>query len=225
MKRRMRRTLPASTQTMLAWTLALACAPAIGYAQAASAGRPGSMLDETAAPPVIHLAGGQLTIQATNSSLRAILDELQKQTGVKVEGLTADERIFGKYGPGTPQAVLSALLDDSGYNVLIAGEQSNGSPREIVLSTRTNSSAVSAAPRTQASDEDDNEGESVPVPQPTLSNLPQPAAPAAPAQPQQIRTPQQMLEELQRMRQNAQAQGQAGAQQAPPQPQQQQPQQ
>ncbi len=47
-----------------------------------------------------------------------------------------DQRIFGAYGPGPARDVLSQLLDGSGYNVLMIGDQGQGTPRRIVLSAR-----------------------------------------------------------------------------------------
>ncbi len=161
-----------------------------------------SLLDQPAQPAAIDLSGGVLTIRATNSSLRSILDALEQRTGTHVEGLAKDERIFGIYGPGNPQQVLSALLDDSGYNVLISGIKDDGAPREIVLTTRTSTAPAAATTPTQAAQEDDDSDDSTPPPQPAAF-APPPPQPAAGAQanPQQIKTPQQMLEELQRLRQ------------------------
>ncbi len=168
-----------------------------------------SLLDQPPAAPVIRYAAGKLTIQAANSSLRAILDDLRARTGAKVEGLAGDERIFGVYGPGNPQEVLSALLDDSGYNVVIAGRNADGAPREIVLSAR-NSAAVGAAPQAQArpadGDEDDGTDQQAPIPQPALFGPSSPGSPGSgpplgqPANGQQVKSPQQILEELQRLR-------------------------
>ncbi len=196
----------------------LLTAPAL-WAQGAS-----SLLDQPAAAPVLTYAGGMLTIQAANSSLRAILDAMRDRTGVTVQGLAKDERIFGVYGPGNPQEVLSALLDDSGYNVLISGRKPDGSPREIVLSTRSASapSAQTAANTQSAQEDDDSEAgeQAPPPPQQGFFGMAQgqvgPGAPVQPSngqpntpqngQPQPVRTPQQMLEELQRMRQTQQPQ-------------------
>ena len=191
--------------------------PAVSSAPAADSA-PRSMLDQAAKPPEIQLTDGKLTIQAVNSSLRAILDDLQQRTGTKVEGLSGDERIFGVYGPGNPQEVLAAVLDDSGYNVLIAGRKPDGSPREVVLSARAASATTPAAPqRTQAAEEnEDDSGEAAPaqfVPPPQPVPAPTPGTPAQ----QPIKTPQQMLEELQRLRLGAAAPSGGATTPAPPQ--------
>jgi hypothetical protein len=86
-----------------------------------------------------------LLITAQNSSLKQILNDVSAATGAKVEGLGADQRIFGAYGPGKARDVLSQLLDGTGYNVLMIGDQGEGTPRQIVLTSRNGSNAPQAA--------------------------------------------------------------------------------
>jgi hypothetical protein len=95
-----------------------------------------------------------LSIEATNSSLQQILQDVTATTGAKVEGLEADQRVFGTYGPGPARDVLSQLLLGTGYNVLMIGDQGQGTPREIVLSSRPGGAAQPAA--TPAPDSDDD---------------------------------------------------------------------
>ena len=123
-------------------------------------------------------------------------------TGARIEGLNTDERIFGVYGPGDPQKVLAELLDSSNYNVLIAGRRPDGAPREIVLSTpsalpaQTAVDAASFRMRT-ATTQPDNSGYAD-----TATPAPMPSPQGRPGT-EQPRTAQQMLQELQRMRQQA----------------------
>lgn len=77
-----------------------------------------------------------LQVVASNSSLDQILHEVATDVGAKVSGLSHDQRVFGAYGPGAARDVINKLLDGSGYNVLMIGDQGNGAPRQIVLSTR-----------------------------------------------------------------------------------------
>jgi hypothetical protein len=162
---------------------------------------PASLLQSPAAPAVLSLSGGQLTIRAKNSSLRSILDRLQTMTGAKIEGLGQDERIFGVYGPGDPQKVLAQLLDSSRYNVLIAGRRPDGAPREIVLSTPSALPAQPAGYQRPQQDSEDEQGDS------GYANTPVEEQPVPPPRGrpgnQTPRTAQQMLQELQRMRQQA----------------------
>lgn len=189
-----------------------AVVPAVGQTVESASQRPVSELDQQAQPAAIAFADGQLTIRAANSSLRAILDDLQTRTGTRIDGLSTDERIYGVYGPGNAQAVLASLLDDSGYNVLISGRNADGAPREIELSSRTAQASV-PQPRgvTQAAAEadDSDDADSSPAPtafMPPPRALPPPQAPAASGTPPQVKTPQEMLQELQRMRQSVQPQ-------------------
>ncbi len=189
---------------------AVLLAAPLGRAQASL---PTSLLDQPPAAPVVSYAGGKLTIQAANSSLRAILDVLQTRTGAKVEGFGRDERIFGVYGPGAAQDVLSALLDDSGYNVLIAGKQPDGAPREVVLSARDTAPSGGSTiqqPTQAAQESDDGSDQAAEQPQPPQPALFGPGGQGAQGFPQpnaqngqngqQVKTPQQILDELQRLR-------------------------
>ena len=110
-----------------------------------------------------------LSINAANSSLQQILNDVSTATGAKVEGLGSDERIFGVYGPGQARDVLSQLLHGSGYNVLMIGDQGQGTPREIVLSTRQTGAAQPSAgnPGNSAEEEPEiDEQPQQPEPQP-----------------------------------------------------------
>ncbi len=86
--------------------------------------------------PVIEYAQGELVVNAENSSLNEILRAISRQTGMKITGGVAEERVFGTYGPDRAQAVLTRLLDGTGANVLIF-ENADETVRELVLSTRT----------------------------------------------------------------------------------------
>ncbi len=146
-----------------------------------------------------------LYISAVNSSLDQILKDIAAKTGATVEGLTADERIFGVYGPGKARDVLSQLLLGSGYNVLMVGDQGQGTPREIVLSSRndTGSKTVAANPNPAPDDADaDDEIQPQPIP-PGRMGFGQ-------------RTPQEIQQELQQRNQEMQQMLQRQQQQPPP---------
>lgn len=77
-----------------------------------------------------------LTVEANNSSLDEILKEVATETGARLQGKVGDERVFGSYGPGAARDVITQLLDGTAYNVLMVGDQGEGTPRQIVLSNR-----------------------------------------------------------------------------------------
>jgi hypothetical protein len=151
-----------------------------------------------------------LKIDASNSSLQQILADVSAATGLKVEGMTADERVFGNFGPGQARDVLSQLLQGSGYNVMMVGDQGQGTPRQLLLSVRQASTGQNARPAPTQNNDEDPEPEEPPEPQ-----EPQQGRPLFP-QGSPVRTPQQVLQEMQQRQQELQQRQQ---QQQPPQPQ------
>jgi hypothetical protein len=150
-----------------------------------------------------------LRIDASNSSLGQILKDVATATGAKVEGLAQDQRVasqrvFGSYGPGSARDVLIKLLEGSGYNLLLIGDQGQGTPREIVLSAQPAGATppvVNGPNGPQDTNDDNTEADDQPQPQPQ----PQPApninnnngfAPGAVP-----RTPQQIMQEMQQRQQ------------------------
>jgi hypothetical protein len=109
-----------------------------------------------------------LRIEATNSSLQQILKEVSAATGATVQGMEADQRIFGAYGPGEARDVLSQLLQGSGYNVVMIGDQGQGTPREIILSSRRSGDSIPVATAAQNQDEDVETEEQQQLPQPPI---------------------------------------------------------
>lgn len=139
-----------------------------------------------------------LRIDAANSSLLQILKDVAAATGAKVEGMGADQRIFGAYGPGPAREVLSQLLDGSGYNVLMIGDRGQGTPRQIVLSAQPKGPAPPATnnPNLGSNDNADAD-EPAPEPQPTQPpNIRNGFNPGMPP-----RTPQQIMQEMQQRQQ------------------------
>jgi hypothetical protein len=130
-----------------------------------------------------------LRIVASNSSLAQILKDVSTKTGATLEGMGQDQRIFGAYGTGSVRDVLSQLLDGSGYNVLMIGDQGQGTPRRIVLSNRPTGPAAppsrNFSPGT-SSDAEPEEPQPPEPPPPPVQNVTPPSVPA--------RTPQQMQE-------------------------------
>jgi hypothetical protein len=157
-------------------------------------------------------ANGNLAIRADNSSLAAILQQVASNSGMKIEGLGSDERVFGNFGPGAPRDVLADLLVGTAYNQVLLGDLSNGAPRELILSPARGGATVSSpAPQATANaNADDNEPEAVEAPPPPPP--PEPPAGSTQQSPAGVRTPQQLFEQLQQMRA---AQGRGQQQQQP----------
>jgi hypothetical protein len=147
-----------------------------------------------------------LSIQAANSSLAQILKDVSTDTGAKVSGLNSDQRVYGVYGPGPANEVLSQLLNGTGYNVLMIGDRGEGTPRQIVLSGKPTGPAPPNNNRNSMSEEDyeaeqQQEAPMQPVEPPNIRNGFQPPEPQQGAPP---RTPQQIIQQMQQMQQEQQ---------------------
>lgn len=174
-----------------------------------------SLFDQPAQAAKVELNAGKLAVTANNSSLQEILKQVTASTGMNVDGLNRDQRIFGTYGPGDPHEVLGELLDGTGYNVLMFGQTDAGTPRQITLSQRTANVPGAVRPNTPQNQDDDttaddDQSQQQPAYQPPP---PQPDQNAPPvnnnSQQGGVRTPQQMLQQLQQLRQQQQQQQQS----------------
>jgi hypothetical protein len=163
---------------------------------------PTSLLDQAAQPAKIEFSAKSLSIQADNSSLGAILREIASKSGMQLQGFGQDERVFGSFGPGTPREVLDDLLNGAPYDLVMVGDLSNGAPRQLILSTATPGGPTPPSPQEIAAQQQEFAPPPAPVRMPeTVRQMP------PSANPQQVRSPQQMLQELQRMRAHGQQQG------------------
>ena len=139
--------------------------------------------NEKPVPATVTWDSQGLRIDAANSSLAQILHDVATATGAKVEGLDSDQRVFGAFGPGPARDVLCQLLQGSGYNVLLIGDQGQGTPREILLSLRHAGTATAAVNPTPARDEDTDTDEQ---PQPSQPPIRPGVLPGRPLTPQQM---------------------------------------
>jgi hypothetical protein len=177
---------------------------------------PPSMLQQPAREATIQFAGNSLLIHAENSSLLSILHQFAARSGMRLEGLNGDERVFGSFGPGAPRDVLADLLNGTAYNLVMVGDLSNGAPRELILTSTTRGGGASIPSATPQSNPDDSSNDQDNVDNSsTSSEFPSitPAPPETPAPPPGVKTPQQLFEQLQRMRQGQQQQQQQTDQQ------------
>ena len=174
-------------------------------------------VNDKAAPATVNWDGRDLVIAATNSSLQQILSDVSTATGVKVEGDEADQRIYGSYGPAPARDVLGKLLEGSGYNVLMIGDQGEGTPRELVLTTKAHTASAPAgnAQAKPNSDEDAPDDPEPPEQQQPPQSLPGQRRPFG--MPGQQRNPEQIMQE--QIRQQQLQQQQTGQPPVPPQPQ------
>jgi hypothetical protein len=148
--------------------------------------------NEKPSPASVTWDSQGLRIDAANSSLAQILADVSTATGAKVEGFDSDQRVFGAFGPGQARDVLSQLLQGSGYNVVLIGDQGQGTPRRIVLSSRHPGTATAAVKPAPANDDDFDSDEQ---PQPAQPPIRPGIVPGGPP-----RTPQQMQQQMMQQR-------------------------
>lgn len=190
-----------------------------------------------AAPPQVSFTNGMLTISALNSTLADVLNAVKAQTGAKLEiPPSADqERVAVQLGPGHPRDVLSQLLDGSPFDYILLGsaEQPNALTQIILTPHKgggTMAAAVQRAPQASPPQAAEDESESEPaqetpeaLPPPTMQQEPnQPPAEAAPpngppAEENRVKTPEQLLQELQQLQKQEQQRRQQQQQNRPPQ--------
>ena len=107
------------------------------------------------------LQEGRLTVTAENSDLGAILDDVTKLSGMRVDGTDTGAHVFGVYGPGNPRQVLTELLDGLGYNFMMVGDTTAGMPRELLLTAKSGAPVTPPSPSTDkaeaSADADDQE--------------------------------------------------------------------
>ena len=146
-------------------------------------------VNQAPAPAVVQWDSQGLRISAKNSSLKQILAEVSTRIGAKLDGAVGDERVFGEYGPGPAKEVLTQLLQGSAYNLLLIGDQGQGTPRQIVLSARHaeggNQAAVNQPVQNSDDDSPDVDSEDAPIRQVPLPRPPIRPQPVPPPQPQQ----------------------------------------
>ncbi len=122
-------------------------APTVVASPAPSA--PPTLQEEPTQPPQVTYSEGQLTINAPNCTLVDILRAVRTQTGavMDVPGNPSD-RVVGHFGPGPARDVMAALLNGSRYNYVLLGSATNPNALEHVILTAQIGGA-DTAPRPQ----------------------------------------------------------------------------
>ena len=137
-------------------------------------------------PATIDYKDGLLSVRAQNSSLVNILVQIQHQTGLVIDGLNHDQRVYGQYGPGSVSATLSSLLDGAGYDFVIVGGGDSHTAARLILSTPGSTTPAATPPPAVA-----NTDEAAPAEGDD-------AQPQDPTTPPQAKTPQEIFNEMRR---------------------------
>jgi hypothetical protein len=187
-------------------------------------------------PPEVTFERGQLTILARNSTMGDVLNAVRQKTGAAVQmPPVSSERVVGQFGPGAPRDVIAQLLNGSHYDYVLVGSPADpGALKEIVLmakasgpdpvphpaqaSNQPQDENLQAVPEVESETPDENAADSG-TSQDTQPTEEEPQAEQQP-EPQQnapaVKTPEQLLRELQQQQQQQQQQQNMGAPQGAP---------
>ncbi|HTU43158.1 MAG TPA: hypothetical protein VMF10_15725 [Candidatus Aquilonibacter sp.] len=173
-----------------------------------------------AVAPEVHFQNGLLTITAANSTLGDILRAVRNQTAAEIDVPgNANERVAVHLGPAPPREVVAELLNGSHFNYILLGSPENASTlMRVVLVAKTgpdnpepNAQANAASAPETAKPADDADAADNTVDE----SVDQAATEADETPPDEpgVKTPQQMLQEMQQrqlqMQQQQQNNGQA----------------
>lgn len=161
----------------------------------AAAAFPTPRLQQPPSQAVIQSAPNSLTIKADNASLTQTLQRIAETTGMHLEGISGDERVFGSFGPGAPRDVLAALLNGTSYNLIMVGSLENGVPKQLLLSAKSTNAAPKEAPAASPQPADDDTAE-VPQQEDPPQAIPPPGRPIIGQGMNGPHNPQDMLQQL-----------------------------
>jgi hypothetical protein len=165
-----------------------------------------------AVAPQVSYEGGLLTIVAPNSTLGDILRGVRKHTSAEIEiPATASERVVTRLGPAPAREVMAELLNGSRFNYILLGSPADANALvRVVLVAKTGPDNPSSPPAPAQA-----ENAVTPTPVANMGEVPEADAAeenaddnadqnAAEAEQQQpppdqpgVKTPQQMLQEMQ----------------------------
>jgi hypothetical protein len=172
-----------------------------------------------AVAPKVSYQDGMLTIVAPNSTLGDILRSVRKHTAADIDiPANANERVATSLGPGPARQVVAELLNGSHFNYILLGSPENADllVRAVLVAKTPDTPAQStqagngAAPTPTPATAD-----AADAPDETVDEAPDMAAEAEQQQetpPDQpgVKTPQQLLQEMQQRQLQVQQQQQGG---------------
>lgn len=164
--------------------------------------------------PVVTYRDGLLSVQALNSNLSSVVTAIRNKTGIEFEGAEGiSERVAIALGPAPESDVLAAIFSGSRYDFLAVGRPDNPDIVQKVILTVKNKPGATGEAQAQQQQPPANQGEEEETPDEQVNAgdpqdtpaqpvpVPQQPPQAETPQNQQPKTPEQLLQELQQMRQ------------------------
>ena len=190
-------------------------------------------------PPRVEYRDGQLAIAAENSTLGDILRAVHQQTGAAVDiPANVNERVVAHLGPGPARDILATLLDGSNFNYVMLGSPTDATVvQRLIVSAKSGAAGDNAAvepppqggqvagqaanggpyrAQTENAAEEASDPEVQAEEQAEEQPEPEDGAEEPPANQQQgnpaVKSPEQLLQELQRQQQQQPQRPQAAPQ-------------
>ena len=94
-----------------------------------------------ASPAEVTFRNGQLTIVARNSTLSDVLNQVRSKTGASIDmpAAPSNDRVVGQFGPGAPRDVMAQLLNGSHFDYVMVGSPSDPAGlKKVVLTAKMN---------------------------------------------------------------------------------------
>jgi hypothetical protein len=179
----------------------------------------------------VTFRNGQLTIVARNSTLSDVLNQVHSKTGASIDMPPApsNDRVVGQFGPGAPRDVMAQLLNGSHFDYVMVGSPSDPSGlKKVVLTAKMtgplpppqqpNNPAQAYNPGMQPAPPMDQDQQEQPPPDEANTDV-QPDVPPQSEQQEEpqgeqpqanpnggpvVKTPEQLLRELQQQQQQQQ---------------------
>ena len=187
---------PVDTQSTIGWVTTrgpVEVRSASAHVGSVAAARPAAVSKSPARKGLsIEFSNGQMTIHSGGATLSEILYQIQKVTGaeIAIPSGTEQDKVAADFGPGTPSEVLGELLNGSGLNFVVVGQETNPNLLRSVILTRKSEVAeaptIGTNPATAAADNSDAEYQEVPpeaIAQQNGQPIEQPLPPDQNAQP------------------------------------------
>jgi hypothetical protein len=158
-----------------------------------------------AVAPEVTFQDGMLTISAPNSTLGDILRGVRKQTSADIDvPANANERVAMHLGPAPPREVMADLLNGSRFNYILLGSPQNSNALvRVVLVAKTGPDNPEPQSPTQANANSPQPAKTDPDAAEAVDTVDESVDQAAteadetPSDEPGVKTPQQMLQEMQ----------------------------
>lgn len=174
-------------------------------------------------PPQVTYRDGLLTVEGLNCSLNTLLTAIRNKTGIEFEGIeNANEPVAVVLGPAPEGEVITGILAGSRYDFLVIGRPDSPSVVQRVVLTPRGAPAPAVArgpqPVQPPPPPEEAEDQAPEEPQDTAAQAPQVGQPPVVQNPTGPKTPEQLLEELKKMKEQQQQGQPPSGNQAPRKP-------